>query len=462
MEKKHTDIESFFRKNLSDLELSKKEGNWELLNHLLNEQDRKNKNRRWLLFMICFLIILTSGIIILLPERKSEKNTNRYIEQPNISTQNKSNSLKKISDKSTETILSNKAKIKEYQKINVEKIQFENSSSISEEKNTNHNKIVNNEETHRNLDHKGTSEHSIIIRPEFSLIAQQANILLNDSDKSVEQTKRSESIGTTLSQALDSANANAPAAQTINPNLISLDTLITKSTSKDSLQKIVQNYLPTDSTASKQLIPPKTTLLNIGFYAGTNIYGTSSAFTNYENISPVVGLEFTHSFSSNLIIGLAGLYSLQGGYHLGDTAVVSEETYFLDKQVTVAEQTIQIHYLYKLYFPLTLYYSVTKRHFVLSAIQLAYLLNTKGDFTESNKTSGVTTTSQKINVKGYMDGIKPTNFGVSIGYQYKMSRAFYVSARITREITEAYSKDYFYGVNIKPSWTFQTFLIVKL
>ena len=65
------------------------------------------------------------------------------------------------------------------------------------------------------------------------------------------------------------------------------------------------------------------------------------------------------------------------------------------------------------------------------------------------------------NVKGYMDGINQTNFSVSAGYNFRLSKTFDLSGRFTREITEQFNRDYFTGINTNPSWSFQTFIIVK-
>lgn len=151
------------------------------------------------------------------------------------------------------------------------------------------------------------------------------------------------------------------------------------------------------------------------------------------------------------------MYSLQGGYNLNDT--VRQESYFLDKNVS--QQSIQIYRLHKLYFPLTLYYTLAKRHSVLCAIQASYLVNTNGNYSEINTISGVTTGSQKNNVKGYMDGIKSTNISLSLGYKFSLSKRFGLSARFTRELTGSYSKEFFYGVNTKPTSSLQAFLLVK-
>lgn len=458
MAKNRLDIDNFFRENLSDFELSEQKGSWEVLNSLLDEKERKMKNRKWFLFIVCFVVILSSGLLVLLPEKELKENRNNKTEQSNTPVAREKNSSKNETDKSSVTIPSDKNETGKNESKDVEQVKPENNSSAHEEENNSRNPVRDNAVNHSDAAHDASSEHSAVIKTEINRAAPQPNIPLDDSDKTVvHETKDSEISISNRSQENDTVNANTISQETANQNLIASDSSVIKSVNIDSLTVNAKNNPAADSAISKELIPAKTNFLNFNIYVGLNIYNTSSTFSNQENISPLVGLEFTHSFSSNFTIGLAGLYSLEGGYHLSDTA--AKESYFLDKNVS--EQTIQIHQLHKLYFPLALYYVLAKKHSVFGAIQMSYLVNTNGNYAEINKTSGVTAESQKNNVKGYMDGIKSTNTAISLGYKYRMIKIFDVSTRITRELTEAYTKEYFYGVNTKPSWSFQTFLIVK-
>lgn len=431
MTKKRLDINNFFRETLSDFELSLKEGNWELLNHLFKAQERKKRNRKWFLFSFCFIVMLSSGLLVLLPDKELKQNTNNSTQQSNTSVTKQNNSPENVTDNSTKTVPLNKKEIVKSESNNVLR---ENNSFMRKEKNSNTTSVKGNELNHFGIAHNTSNESPAVIKSEVNLTASQANISPNDSVKT-----------------------NTITQETINQNAVVYDSLLTKSFNNDTLNVIAKNNLPADSSISKQLISAKSNFLNYNFYAGLNIYSTSSAFTNQQNISPLIGLEFMHPLTSNFTVGLAGLYSFQSGYHLNDT--ISQESYFFDKNVS--QQTIQIRQLHKLYFPLTLYYTLTKSHAVSCAIQLSYLVNTNGNYTEVNTISGVTNQSQKNNVKGYMDGIKQTNIAVSLGYQYKLSKTFDVSTRFIRELKDSYIKEYFYGVNTKPSWSLQTFLIVK-
>lgn len=416
MAQKRQNIDNFFRENLSGFELSENKGNWELINQLLIEQERKNKKRKWLLFFFIFnlniiIVILSSGLLILMPDAELKDNTNNTIEPSNTFTTTENNSFKNESYKS-KTIPSN-----------------------------------NDENTNSKSLH--------VIKSENYLIKSQPKIALNDSDKTVIQDiKSSEFFLIDHSQTGDSINSN-----TIAQEAVIQDSILPgiKSGSNDSISVLWENIPAVNKVLLKEAITAKTEFLNFNLYAGINIYNTCYAFKNQQNISPLFGLELMRQVSQKFAIGLSGMYSLQGGYHLNDTAIM--ETYFLDKNVS--QQTIQIHQLHKLYFPLTFYYTIAKKHSVLGAFQASYLLNTNGNYTEMNKTSEGTFESQKNNVNGYMDGIKSKNLAISLGYKYRVSKRFDFSTRLTRELTESYTKGYFYGVNTKPSWSIQTFFILK-
>jgi hypothetical protein len=86
MEKERSDLDNLFRKNISDYELSEEKGNWDLLNHLLNEQERKKKNRKLIFFFFSFLLVLTAGLFVFLPSDEKKENTSTTNENSNSNT----------------------------------------------------------------------------------------------------------------------------------------------------------------------------------------------------------------------------------------------------------------------------------------------------------------------------------------------------------------------------------------
>jgi hypothetical protein len=432
MEKKQYDLDNFFRENLSDFELSekKKDGNWELLNHLLNEQERKKKRRRWFFLIFSAVTLLGSGLYIMIPGQKGKQIVNSKTEQSKSSSASekvafrdklKSSLALKPSDKKE----SNKDEVS----TAVQKPMPVKNIYVNPKKNPSSDEM-NQIESHSDLNNDAGIEITDTDKPEANLTSIQSVIHVNDSDK------------TFIADKSDS------------------DSLALTAVPNDSIPAVAINKL-IDDTVTKEMVPAITKFLQFNLFAGINIYEANSVFRNNKNLSAIGGVELLHRISSKFSIGLAGLYSSQGGYNLYDTAGLIEITYFLDKEEFVSRQTIQIKELHKLYFPITFYCDVAKKHSVLAAIQFSYLLNTTGNFTEMYTAPDNPTALQKNNVKGYMDGINSTNISLSFGYKYSLSKRFDMLARFTRELKEQYKEDYFYGVSISPSFSMQSFLIVK-
>lgn len=442
MAKKRSDIDSLFRSNVSDYELSETKDNWELLNHLLNEQDRKKKNRKLILFFFSFFIILSTGLFIFLPSKEKKEKEIVSPANSNAITKSPSDSNPPVNNKITKN-----------------KVQETNHTTIpsqSEEKNTKQNLPTSV------IKPSTTASNSNIVQPintnaEITLIQHPETAAPDSNITVLSEIEISKSVVLDLanSKSNDSITGTVFVNETANQNSVDNDSINIKA-NNDSLIATAKNNSSVDSTTKKL---PLSQSFGINFFAGLNIYSTSNATnSNQEHISPLIGLEFLHSLTSHFSIGLGGLYSLQGGYHLSDTA--SKENYFLEQNTS--QQTIQIHKLHKLYFPLTFYYAIAPKHSVSAGVQLSYLVNTIGDYTETNKVSGTATVSNKNNVTGYMDGIKSTNYAVSLGYKYSLSKTFECSTRITRELLDSYTQEYFYGIDTKPSFSFQAFLILKL
>lgn len=441
MEKKRNDIDNLFRKNLSDYELPEKNGNWELLNHLLNEQEQKKKKRKWLLFGFCFLVIISSDLMLILPGDKPKQNTTNKTEFPDLTI--------------TENI-PNQPVEKKIHAGNVENsIKAGNNLAAGEEKNNNH-----NFETVRVAGSAVVSQNN-----NSAPVSTPSGNNFNADGQDVHVDDNTTLVETTVPPGLNieetsPANNSLGEATTENQHSASADSSGIEIIINDSSDSLTENSLPA-ATETNEHLPVKSNHINFNLLAGATFYSTGGSFSDDINIAPVPGLEFLYIIDSSFSIGLAGLYSLQGGYNLVDSVIGVQETYFLDKEVNVYSQSIQIRQLHKLYFPVTLYYSFAKRHFISGAIQCSYLLNTSGNYSETNTISGVSTTIRKNKAKGYMDGIKSTNVSISLGYKYFLSTRFDVSARVTKDLTENYVKDYFKGVNANPSWSVQTFLVIK-
>ncbi|MEO5571408.1 MAG: hypothetical protein ABIT08_09500 [Bacteroidia bacterium] len=466
MEPKQNNLDKFVRDNLSDFTLSENRVNRELLNHLLNEKVRKKKNRKLILFFFSFFIILSTGLFIFLPSKQNKEKEIAASANSNSTTKSPS-AFQSSENKNSQPAISNQSEKNENDKINENNNQSTSHSttpSRSEETKTKQNStpsVIKHSVATSNT----KTVQAINTNPQINF-AQQSNIAGHDSDKTVLlETEISKSVFTDLpiTKSNDSIPVNTTTQETANENSISPDSINTKTT-YDSLIVTLKNSSTVDS-ATQKIVPVNAKFLHYNFYAGVNFYSTGNAISsNQEHISPLAGFEFLHSFSSHFNVGLGGLYSLQGGYHLADTT--SQESYFLDhnseQRIQIQRQTIQIRKLHKLYFPLTIYYAIGTKHTLSAGVQWSYLVNTIGDFTQTNTASGITiTNSNKNNVIGYMDGIKSTNVSVSLGYKFSLSEKFDWTIRVTRELSDTYINEYFSGIESKPSFSFQTFLIVK-
>src|SRR6185295_18826278 len=106
------------------------------------------------------------------------------------------------------------------------------------------------------------------------------------------------------------------------------DSTVAVNTSPDSVAKDELK----DSTIAKN----KNQNHNVAFFnvqAELNLYHTQSqTLSDERHVSPLVGFELMYPLSQHFSAGLGMIYSLQGGYHLSDTA--TQVTFFLEKNVS--------------------------------------------------------------------------------------------------------------------------------
>ncbi|MEO5675558.1 MAG: hypothetical protein ABIQ74_13025 [Chitinophagales bacterium] len=458
MADKLPDLDNFFRENISDYELYSKKGNWEMLNNLLDDQNRKKKRTYILFFLISFLLLFTGGLVIVFPsgEKKQSANAIKETSVDIIQSPSETPAEHAIVDSSAGAFQpdnneKNHAAENKFQKLS-------NDHDFYPEKKRNHN--------------PGLIQHPVRANPAIAANGKSPAEIHPEIDNHQYRQKVVDSIGPVMTELKISEPVSAihfeakkisseitmDTAYDISKNSRAYDSITTKPDSSAAMKIPENNKSASDTSLLKPVITLKTRFLNLNFYAGLNSYSTSSGSLKKEqNIAPLIGLELMLSFNSKFAVGLGAIYSPQGGYHLTDSA--REVSYFLNKNIS--EQTIQIHRLHQVYFPLTLYYSIAARHSASGGVQLSYLVNTIGDFTELNIVSESTTQMQKNNVSGYMDGINSTNVSVSLGYKFSPAKRLDLCARATRELSPSYDSEYFNGVAANPAWSFQTFLIAR-
>ncbi len=456
MAKKRPVMDSFFRENISEFELPESQGNWESLNHLLDVQQQKKRNRRWIIFFFLLFSLFSSGYLIwkntgVNPVQDGHLKTSipGTQEQTHTNTDNTNNANPSGLSDNGESINQNKF-LEKSSETEILNSQFQAGSSKS-----NKAKSIIVSPTNNGLEVTRNTEPSLDSSKSNPKSSPQAatNLIvedLNSSDspssqlQTVEENKTdSNKLSVLLLRGAESElnNQNSVYANPTGSIPLLIDTVLSPVLDSQLIEPVLSN----------EIIPATSEFLKFSFVSGANLYNTSEAFKNSLHLSPIVGLEYKQPLSIRFAAGIGVWYSLQGGYQLKDT--VFHERYFFDR--IVSQRSIHIRKKHKLYFPATLYYSVAKNHTVFGSLQLSYLVNTIGDYNEVNETTTGNTEIQKNNVKGYMDGIKSTNLAVSIGYQYRISRRFDVSGRISRDLTVPYVKEYFYGINTDPSLSYQ-------
>ena len=66
MENNKNHIDHFFKENLEGLDSVERKGNWELMNHLLDEAERKKKRRKLLILFLVAGLLVSSGLYFVL------------------------------------------------------------------------------------------------------------------------------------------------------------------------------------------------------------------------------------------------------------------------------------------------------------------------------------------------------------------------------------------------------------
>ena len=463
MAKQRHNIDSYFRQHLPDYEATQSSGNWDLLNHLLNEQEQKRKNRKWIvLFLSLALILSGSWFVYHLTQQRSSSTIQDGLtnaqqlpgdspEKPNGETSEALNPVKQIEQPSVPTTESRQL--------------METGFSERENKvNTDHEKPIQNKNKRNEAFRSGQktdiqmSPKSIIPHgaPNSALPiveSSQSEISISNAESlDIETQNVSTSRDSIQLQEKESLNKiNNPQEAGITKAFL-FDSSYVTSLSNDSSALKVDTQLQVSTNVDP--IIPTDDVKNFNVSTGVNVYNTSEAFTNNKNIAALIGVEYTFHLAPRWSVGLGAWYSPQGGYSLKDTT--TQETYFFDH--VVSQQAIHINRLHKLYFPLSIYHKLSNAHLIGVGIQPAYLLNTWGNYIEIQHTTTSNSRSEDTNVNGYMDGIKPVTFAMHLAYKYKLSKSLDFGLRLSRELTGAFEREYFFGINTKPSWSAQALI----
>ena len=444
MEGNKNDIDNFFRKNLTGFETENRKGNWELMNHLLDEETKKRKRRLIVLFLFAGLLI-TAGLILILP-KQGTRDQRKLQQVREMKTDPPRQEIKPIQSEPPSSFEAQLNQRMPDSKITTSK---------------NNQKLINptnaSAQRKESLSSHRIKNNSIISSQEETNVKNIQLVITSETDITPEEKGSAENTKDPISNPLpgtgQSSFDSSGMAEMNLPVDTSIDSLTTSTTSNDSLVTYPDS-LPASDTLKIKSTQSREFLL----YAGINAFESGYSSVNF---SPIIGVGIRSLLGDDFKVEVAGLYSLQGGYHLNDTETVVSETYFLDKKTDIYSSSISIRKQHKIYFPITFYYMISEKHALLAAAQISILLNTEGNYSEKNIVSGNTTGTSKQNVKGYMDGIRTTNYSISLGYQYTFSRRFDVQVKVTRDLSGTYDEDYFHDVTTGALWSAQAFIIFR-
>lgn len=474
MVNKRKNIDQLFRDNLSDYELPNHTGSWDTLHELILHQDRKKKKRRWIFLIFFVSIMLGSLWMFFMPKNKLElSNAQSTIENKashalKAPGESKKNSLSEstLSESSSNHLLHSPDSAAGI--ISVDSISQQNTRIKDFNKQVK--KIQPKTKTLQKTDEKFSQIHRIV--EGTGILKDSSNDHFSSHSKPTDLTDTI--TGSSLSKTPDvSAKSTSLLSNEINqqndsiqnPILMAkqadISVHITVNDADQELDTPLRNPAIIDSLSStkdsvsiginipEQILPGRTAFKHFNISVGANLFQTSQNFEEEIKVAPNIGFGYSQPIKLRWIVSIGIVYAPQSGYVLMDTA--QQETYFFDH--IVSQQAIQIHRLHKLYFPVTVNYSFSKKISMLTGLQMSYLLNTSGDYSEVKYTSSSYDENNKTNVKGYMDGITPFNVGIALGYNYRFSDKLYWSTRFARDMFGSYTKDYFYGVDSGPQWS---------
>lgn len=462
MAKPRHNIDFFFRQHLPDYEASNSTGNWDLLNHLLNEQERKRKNRKWLVLLLSFSALLFFMWMAIKSDKfESSPGLTKGIDQtPNTTAHTGVEILNKEPEESIQSLQDPQNQGREIASNQIllnstNKIGSERTPEVVSEKN-NSQVIVQ--------EHQDKLKAEQVTNPDItiSVTSPQTDLIDGNDVRAVVE------ISDTIAANFPNSNLADDSLRTINlhggvfitqeesnnPDGASADSTPVNSGTLDILTLANVDSPIVELNNQDQITVAEPSFFPFNVHAGVNYYNTSEAFANNGNLAPLFGIEYTHKLSQRWLLGIGAWYSPQGGYQLKDTA--TQETYFFDH--VVSQQAIHINRLHKLYFPISIYFKLSNAHLIGIGIQPSYLLTTTGNYIEIQHSTTSNSRSEDYNVKGYMDGIKPLNFAMHVAYKYKLSKRLDFGLRLSHELTSAYEREYFYGINTKPSWGLQALI----
>lgn len=170
-----------------------------------------------------------------------------------------------------------------------------------------------------------------------------------------------------------------------------------------------------------------------GLAFGARIYSEFDSRTNSgQRISPTVGLRYSYMFHPKLSLNVSGLYTFRRSTGSGHNFIGTSYS-FGAHQHQLSMVSSEVH---QLDFPIYLRYQVARGHFLYSGAYVDVVLASKNT-TQSATTAPYSSERHSEGTEwGHMPGILKTDYGLVLGYDYRINENWQIGARIQYGLTD--------------------------
>lgn len=419
MGKDKISLDELFKKKLGDLDSASSSKNWEEMEKMLDNQDRR-KRKGYFFFAslgILGLLILTAVFYCALKDDKktvlpSVENSNevRRNERVGKETGKNPDELSSVNTQAPE----GEASIE--QKDNVKSaIDLENSND----------QIKTSVNKKKNLKVRKNNELMIQVRDQNIAFHSKNNTEEAKKEKEDAVSERNNHHNT----AVLSKEQNAGNSQY---SLTGLNLIPAK--------QFLQDSENTGLLTSGDLFKANDSLLvktksKVGVFLNAGLaYGLHTS-----SFHPEFGVNINYQFHPKIAFDLSVLYSSEGKFLLTDSGV--QRAYFLNKESH--EEFIELHKFKYIHVPLQVQYNFYKGHWIQAGAGISYVLDSKGDYREIQVSGQNQLTRNETNVTGYMDGVNQLNYFLSAGYLLDLNQHFRLGAGYRYGLNSLIKKDVF-------------------
>ena len=170
-----------------------------------------------------------------------------------------------------------------------------------------------------------------------------------------------------------------------------------------------------------------------GLSFGARIYADfDSRGTDGNRISPTVGIRYSYMFHPKLSLNVSGMYTYRSSTGTGHTFTGTSYS-FGAHQHNMAMSSSEVH---QLDFPVYLRYQVVRGHFLYAGGYLDVVMASKNT-TQSATTAPYSNERETEGVEwGHMPGIRETDYGVVLGYDYRINENWQIGVRYQYGLTD--------------------------